>query len=271
MKPFTIDKIAPYLFRIVMPGNVFSYLAEGEKSAVLIDTGFGLGHYREYIEDILKGKPYVLVLTHGHLDHAGGASEFDTVYMDLKDLDLAKRHTQKEIRMTSFQNDPVTADDFAEPKEDGYLPLEYGQIFDIGGEELEIICLGGHTPGSVGILFRNERILLAGDACCSFTLMFGKNESLTVREYKKNLEGVREKYRDDFDRMVYSHPHNFGGKEVLDEMIELCGEILDGKDDHICVPSPLGGESFIAKAVNEKNIRSDGKTANLMYSKDCLD
>ena len=81
-----------------MPGNVYGYIATGSQRAAVIDTGFGVGPYREFVENFLKGKPYVLILTHGHFDHSGAASQFDEVYMDLKDLDIAREHTQKKIR-----------------------------------------------------------------------------------------------------------------------------------------------------------------------------
>ena len=268
---FKETAITESITRFTMPGNVFTYLIEGSEKAVLIDTGYGLGPFRQFIEEKLNGKPYTLILTHGHFDHAGGASQFDEVWMNYNDLNLAARHTQKEIRFNSLKNEfpDLNMDELDDPKADGYLDLKYGQKFDIGNEILEIVNIGGHTPGSIGILFHNQRILLAGDACCSFTLMFGGSDSLSIREYRDNLINLWNTYQYDFDTVLYSHPHNIGGPEVIPQMIELCDEILQGKDDHIESAS-LFGTSYIAKKVEWGKGRPDGKIANLQYSADCL-
>lgn len=269
---YTIEKISDRISRIAMPGAVFAYIVEGDERAILIDTGFGLGPFREYVEERLKGKPYELILTHGHLDHAGGASEFEKVYMNKADLAIARKHTQKQMRRQFLENSghEVKEEDLAGPKEEGYLPLSYGQCFDLGNETVEIVDLGGHTPGSIGVLMKKERILLAGDACCSFTLLFGHGESLSISEYRDRLQKTWNQYHEDFDTMIYSHPHNYGGKEVMKEMIELCDEILSGKDDRIEGPGLFDAVTYIGKKVNEKGRRIDGKIANLQYSGECL-
>ncbi len=269
---FSAEKITGRLTRIRMPGAVFAYLVTGSERAAVIDTGCGLGPFRRYVEEQLGGKPYELILTHGHVDHAGGASEFDRVWLNERDWKIAAEHTEKGMRANYLKRSfpELTEEDMPEAKKDGYLPLAYGQTFDLGDETLEIVCLGGHTPGSVGILFREDRILLAGDACCSFTLMFGGDASLKVPEYRDNLQAAWDRYSSSFDRMIYSHPHNYGGPEVLTQMIELCGDILAGKDDRVERPGRGGTVSYVAKAVDEKNCRLDGKIANLLYTSDSL-
>ncbi|MBO6015432.1 MAG: hypothetical protein J6P60_02450 [Lachnospiraceae bacterium] len=41
-----IYSITDEVTRILCPGNVYAYLTRGEKAAVLIDTGFGMGGLR---------------------------------------------------------------------------------------------------------------------------------------------------------------------------------------------------------------------------------
>ena len=60
------------------------YLVEGRDQAALIDTGSGLGFLKAYVEK-LTDKPILVLLTHGHVDHAMGAGEFETVYMNRAD------------------------------------------------------------------------------------------------------------------------------------------------------------------------------------------
>ncbi|MDR1177382.1 MAG: hypothetical protein LBK64_01005, partial [Spirochaetaceae bacterium] len=54
---------------------------------------------------------------------------------------------------------------------------------------------------------------------------------------------------------------------IIDEAIELCGEILAGTDD--AQPSEfLGRPCFYGKKKGENFMRLDGKTANIAYSKE---
>ena len=269
---FQTEVLTERIMRIRMPGNVMTYLVKGDARAVLIDTGCGLGSFRSFVEELLEGLPYEVVLTHGHVDHAGGASEFARVFLHEKDHALAAKHTSKEIRSRYLHSSTpdFLPEDLLEPKEEGYLPLSYGQIFDLGGEELQIVNMGGHTQGSVGILFPRERILLAGDACCSFTLLFARGTSLDIPAYRENLRQLMSVYGDLFDDVIYSHPHNYGGPEVIRQMIELCGEILDGKDDRIESKTLEGDVAYLAKAVDDHGRRKDGKIANLLYTEENL-
>ena len=273
---FQTKALTDRITQIRMPGNVMTYLVKGDARAVLIDTGCGLGAFRSFVEGMLDGMPYEVVLTHGHVDHAGGASEFARVYLHEKDFALAAEHTSKEIRSLYLRSSSpeylseTFIMDLVDPMIEGYLPLSYGQIFDLGGEELQIVNMGGHTLGSVGILFPRERILLSGDACCSFTLLFARGTSLGIPAYRENLRSLMETYGDSFDQVIYSHPHNYGGPEVIWQMIELCGEILDGKDDRIESRSMEGDVAYLAKAVDGNGRRKDGKIANLLYTEENL-
>ena len=139
---FQTEVLTERIMRIRMPGNVMTYLVKGDARAVLIDTGCGLGAFRSFVEEMLEGLPYEVVLTHGHVDHAGGASEFARVFLHEKDFALAVEHTSKEIRdlylrssSPEYLSETFTMD-LVDPMKEGYLPLSYGQTFDLGGEEL---------------------------------------------------------------------------------------------------------------------------------------
>lgn len=260
---FTSEKIRPDVTRISCPGNVYAYLAEGKKAAVLIDTGFGVGSLKAYV-DSLTSHPYVVLLTHGHLDHASGAGEFPEVYMSLLDLQLAENHTRIEERMGNFEDIP--AGDFIPPLDlERYLPLTDGQNFDLGGLTVTALALPGHTPGSMAILIREHRLLLLGDACndYGFLQLLG---SSSVREYRDSLIAFR-KNENLFDAVIYSHPHNRGGKEILGETIRLCEEVLTPDFTGIPVDNTQwgGGNAWLAKVVDEKGHRLDGGRANFIY------
>lgn len=69
---FTVEKLNRYLTRIQSPLGVCCYLIKGQNKAVLIDTGIGIGSLKAVVEDLIE-TDYCVVLTHAHLDHAGGS------------------------------------------------------------------------------------------------------------------------------------------------------------------------------------------------------
>ena len=71
MPIFTSERVSSHLTRIITPCGVCMYLAEGTERAALLDTGFGFGELKGYV-DSLTPMPYVVLLSHGHMDHAGG-------------------------------------------------------------------------------------------------------------------------------------------------------------------------------------------------------
>ena len=83
---FRTEKVSEHITRIYAFSSELMYLVEGNKEAALIDSGSGIGFVRPLIEELTK-KPLKVLLTHGHVDHAMGASEFpaESVYISQKD------------------------------------------------------------------------------------------------------------------------------------------------------------------------------------------
>ena len=112
------------------------YLLEGKEKAILLDTGLGVGNIKEYVEQ-LTSLPYIVILSHGHLDHAGGASLFESVYINQNDVSLLRNHSGIARRRAYLENilgkGIVPENVYIEFKEIEYLPLEEGDIMDLGG------------------------------------------------------------------------------------------------------------------------------------------
>ncbi|MDE5865426.1 MAG: MBL fold metallo-hydrolase, partial [Lachnospiraceae bacterium] len=79
---FRTEKISRRITRIYAFSSELMYLVEGDNEAALIDSGSGIGFVRPLVEK-LTDKPLKVLLTHGHVDHAMGASEFppESVYI----------------------------------------------------------------------------------------------------------------------------------------------------------------------------------------------
>jgi len=147
--------------------DCFVYLVDCGDSMLLIDSGTQNG-VKKIINNIRKlkldpKKIDTLFLTHGHYDHADGASGFKgfcncTILIHEKDLDaLTGKHIEKtaakylgDESFHSIDPDIVVKDNYR---------------FTMNNIDFKVIHLPGHTPGNSGLLTKinNKTILFAGD------------------------------------------------------------------------------------------------------------
>ncbi len=90
-----------------------------------------------------------------------------------------------------------------------------GFVFDLGGMHLEVIEVPGHTPGSIGLLYREEKTFYAGDSMNDDLWLF-LPEACPLSVYKETLKKTWEL---DFDTLIMSHiPQPLPKKVLLDYM-----------------------------------------------------
>ena len=199
-----IIKIDENTWRIEDAGVRFFLLA-GEKKALLIDSGMQVHNAKEIAEDIVN-LPVELLNTHGDRDHVGSNDEFDSFYMN-----------------------PAEASNYynTNQKTGTIIPVTDGDIIDLGGRELEIITLPGHTPGSIAVLDKNNRALISGDPIQDGNIfMFGVQREMHA--YLLSLEKL-EKYKDQFDTIYPSHGTFPVDPEIIDALHEGAKRVLTGK------------------------------------------
>ena len=264
---FTKEKITDHLYRIKGIGDVAMYFVFGKDRGMLIDTGYGVGDLKGYIEDTFH-MPYEVLITHGHVDHASGCQQWDTVYMNPLDKELFFERTQYTFRKLSLsKNYPDIQDsDFIPVYTGTFKDLEDGMTFDLGDITLETYSAPGHTHGMMVVLIPEERICLFGDACGVMTFIF-RPECSTVEQYLNTLSRLKS-MEDRYDRILRQHGTCESPKSLVDENIEVAKEILAGTDDHI--PWKFQQyDVFIAKETDfTTGIRKDGKSGNIVYSLD---
>lgn len=271
MVTFRSEKISEHVTRIYGITGELMYLVEGEERAALIDTGSGIGSLKTLV-DTLTDKPYIVLLTHGHVDHAMGAPEFNTeIYMNPADNDVHKEHSDMQVRKGSLKSVPeeivskIEEDDYIPVKVGEYLPLQHGDTFDLGGITLEVYACPGHTPGSMTILIQEERTLLLGDACNFFTFLFF-DYCPNIAQYKETLRQLKQQTEEKYDRVYLSHGDGNAGKDLIDGVMKVCDDILSGNTDDI--PFEFMGETvYIAKAMTPEMTRVDGGVGNIVYRK----
>lgn len=276
---FHHEQIDKDIIRIIGIGNELCYLIIGRNKAALIDTGAGIGNIREYVE-ALTNLPIIVLLTHAHIDHSAGSFYFSQVYLtseDAKLLDLEFNSNQcKEMkyaliqfaRATNRQIGEIDIEDIVTPYKRKFELLSDGDVFDLGTISLEILACPGHTKGSVMILIKELRTIIFGDACCPITWLH-LPESTSVADYRNSLLRIKSREAD-YDRVLLSHRPKDAEKEILNEIIHVCEEVMDGRSDKIPFESNFYYQSYIAKKANEEdaNIRSDGKIGNIIYKND---
>ncbi|MDF2789977.1 MAG: Zn-dependent hydrolase [Neobacillus sp.] len=278
MEPFVYfksERISDSVTRIFGPAGELMYLVEGKERAALIDTGTGVGDLRTFVENLTK-KPYFVLLTHGHVDHALGAPAFDEVYMNPADKEVFASHSDIMVRKEFLQMSMgehywmVKEEDFTPIGScDHYKSLLPGDKFNLGGIHLEICVGAGHTPGLVTILLVEERTLLLGDACNFFTFLFDEY-ALGVTSYEETLIELDRKTKGRYDRVYLSHGDGDAPKEMLDSVLAVCEDIKAGRTDDVSFDF-MEYKAFIAKEVDQNMRRLDGGLGNIIYSKEKKD
>ncbi|HTI10098.1 MAG TPA: MBL fold metallo-hydrolase [Puia sp.] len=139
-----------------------TYVLSDEKDACyLIDPGCYFGNERTALSEYVQQKglsPKLLLNTHCHLDHIFG-NKF--VY-DTWDLPLHLHEKEKPV----LDNAPAAGLRWGLPFENYRGELIFmaeGDRINLGENELEVLFLPGHSPGSVGFYCAAQGFLIGGD------------------------------------------------------------------------------------------------------------
>ncbi|MCL2121763.1 MAG: MBL fold metallo-hydrolase [Clostridiales bacterium] len=185
--------------------SVNCFLIAGKEKALLADSGFGEGSLKEVVEG-LTNLPLILVNTHADGDHVLGNKQFGLAHMHPAEFDRYHRAVGYDA--------PVEA-------------LWEGDVLDIGGRRFEVILIPGHTPGSIALLDRENRLLLGGDSVQGGTIFMigqGRNMSGYMASMRK-LKGIQ----DQFDTVYTGHGRVLEGSGILDELIDGAVKVYRGE------------------------------------------
>lgn len=206
---YKIKEIYPDTYAISDPGigigEVFLYLLVGKDKALLIDSGYGLLDLKGIVRSITD-KDVICVCTHGHIDHALGACQFENSYLHSRDFEVYDRHKAPDfIRSVGFAEgpmytaDPVRSSPFhrelverlAASPHPALKPLDNISAFDLGNRTVSCHLLPGHTQGSAVFYDRENHVIFDSDAAPVGVWIF-LPESSPIPRYIDTLENYRE-------------------------------------------------------------------------------
>ena len=269
-KFFEAEKISDYATVIDGMGGERCYLIEGKDRALLIDGLTGVGSLKAFVRE-LTDLPVIMAATHCHIDHMGAAWEYGEVFIHPDDIALmyTAHHSAPEgrfrfVRMGAEKKGATIAD-VVPPCNVKTYPIYDGDIFDLGGVELEVIAVPGHTYGTVVFLDRSASVIYSGDACNPNTLLCLPG-STSIEEYRVSLDHLKE-FQQYADSFCGGHGEPVPAS-IVDDAIAMADRILNRSDEKVPTPAIGGGTALLGSARSEKFLPVCGGYANIMYSED---
>ena len=200
-----IVKMREDTWRVEDEGVRFFVLA-GREKAILIDSGRETPEARRIAESLTR-KPLMMLCTHGDRDHISGNGGFETVMMHPGEFAFY-RHNSRHAN--------------------SLVPVREGDVIGLGDRDLEIIELPGHTPGSIAVLDRRERVLISGDPIQRGGRIFMWGAQRDMEAYLYSLRCV-EKRVDDFDEIWPSHGEIPIAPGMIRDLAEKTEAVMAGK------------------------------------------
>ncbi len=220
-----ITEIRPGVYLMDEAHMSTGYLVVGDKMACMIDSMNGYNDIHAAIRKITD-LPIMLVNTHGHPDHIHGNIYFDKAYIHPADREIAQ----------FFDNEPPFMEicNRTGRKMPLFEDIREGDVIDLGGRQLEVYDLPGHTPGGIVLLLREERILFVGDGI-NHHLWMQLDHSLPMEEYVKNLDRLSFLQKE-ADVIYHGHARDYDDISLMqcirDGAKQICDGICDRDTDY---------------------------------------
>ena len=223
----TVSKLKDKTWVFETWDNTTMYLLEGNDRAALIDAGTRCADLDKIVESITS-KPYDVIITHAHPDHAGCIGYFDEVWMHRNDSVLIKERTKDYHGTVRYMED--------------------GQVFDLGGRQLEVVLMPGHTPGSVVLLDRAQGDCYSGDAFGSGELWLQCVPMLPIEVFNRSCRHMEKLMKEEGISKIwcghYPYLKTYLPLSYIQTMIKLSQRLAKGDQkgwqpyDNPAIPQP---------------------------------
>ena len=238
---FEVYKLTDSVYAIYEDGHfeeVISYLVLGTEKAALIDTANGIGDIKSLVEN-LTDLPVMVVNTHTHVDHVGGNYQFENIAASDTEYsrEQAKNGRSKESMGNYLEGDMVWKPfpSFYNAETWRIRPfkvtrwLKDGDKIDLGDRTLEVIFTPGHSPDSICLLDRENKLFWTGDSFYPAPIyVYSPTTSLDqfIESFAKMV-----KYMPQYEWVMPSHNEPKIEKHLIKECYEAAKSIKAGTAD----------------------------------------
>lgn len=248
---FHVEKVSDRLFAISEPRHyehTVIYLLIGETSAVLIDTGCGIGDLRRVVKQ-LTTLPVLVINTHSHLDHVGGNRQFSDIamfdhprarhiasmgaFLETVTWELTRPDLVTSPWPENFDHDQAAIAPFGVSRW-----LEHGELISLGEIELTILHTPGEAPDHICLLDRSHRTLFSGDILLGGPV-WAHLEGGDVAQLEKSYQLLM-RYFGAFDILMPSHNGHSQDKQLLPTALAGARDILRGHSEPDTGVDPWG-------------------------------
>ena len=164
--------------------NCYFVINTDTKEMLVVDPGDNAPALADAIEKE-QVKPAAILLTHGHLDHAGASEELAQKF----DIKIYAHEAEKETLEDSRMN--LTASFGAAKTFRADVFVKDEEVLELIGCKIKVLFTPGHTPGGCCYYFSDQRVLFSGDTlfCESVgrTDFPGGSSSMLIRSIREKL------------------------------------------------------------------------------------
>lgn len=179
-------KIEKFVFNPFQVNSFVLYTESGE--CFIADPSCQGDAEIKILEDFINENeliPTGVINTHGHVDHLPGVKYFKEkyqvpFYLSQEDEFLVNGAVEYGAVFGFYLEQPPLPDKH----------LKEGEVLILGDDEISLIHVPGHSPGSIVFYLKNESTLITGDVL--FALSIGRTD-LPGGNYGQLITGIKEK------------------------------------------------------------------------------
>ena len=142
----------------LLSSNTYVVCDDGSHTAMIVDCGNPVRNIRQFCEDGGLNVKYI-VLTHSHYDHANFLPEYKEAFPSAEVV-----CHEREVALMNDSEANVSLY-FGTPTSYGYpdKTVREGDVLTLGDSEYRVLSTPGHTPGSICLYNKDEKLMLTGD------------------------------------------------------------------------------------------------------------